>query len=141
MKKFKIYSSAVLAAMLLLNSVAVCQKVSKIDTIDWPKMEMHCLVAHMTKDGIFTCNFKGTYYPETIYDSTIRKWFIEVKNNDSVFYYRTDVERLYIWNGRPKNQEYGYEWKTGSGSVRIPDKYNGSDTLKIKEQIWKPKDW
>ena len=60
MKKFRIYSSAVLSAMLLLNAVAVGQKVSKVDTIDWSKMEMRCGVAHGTKDGWFDCDFKGT---------------------------------------------------------------------------------
>lgn len=68
-------------------------------------------------------------------------WFVEIKNGDSIFYYRNDVTRLYIWNGRPKNEIYGYEWKVGSGSITLPDKYNGSDTLRIKEQVWKPKDW
>ena len=128
--------------MLLLNAVVgYSQKVSKYDTVDFSKMEMRCGVAHWTNDGVFSCDFKGAYYPESLKDSTIRKWFIKVVNGDSLFYYRTDVVRLYIWNGRPKNQEYGYEWKTGGGSVTMPDKYNGSDTLKIKEQIWKPKDW
>lgn len=130
-----------IVAILLLNAVAVkCQVVSK-DTLYLSNVEWRCAVAHYTKEGVFTCNFKGTYYPEHIFDSTIRKWFVEIKNGDSVFYYRNDVTRLYIWNGRPKNEMYGYEWKMGGGSTTLPDKYNGSDTLRIKEQVWRPKDW
>jgi hypothetical protein len=125
--------------LVMLCSLKASSQTIKDTVFDFSKMDMRCGVAHITKDGVFSCDFKGTYYPEHLYDSTVRKWFIKVKDGDSLFYYRHDVERLYIWNGRPKNQEYGYEWETGGGSVAIPDKYNGSDTLRIMEQVWTSK--
>lgn len=109
-----------------------------LDSATYARIEWRCGVAHWTADGVFSCDFKGTYYPERIFDTTVKKWFIKIVNGDSLFYYKTDAVGLYIWNGRPKNQEYGYEWKTGGGSVTLPDKYNGSDTLRSKYQIWKP---
>jgi hypothetical protein len=128
-----------IASIFLLRVIASnCQAVSK-DIIDFSGVGWRCAVAHYSKDGIFTCNFNGAYYPETIFDSTIRKWFVEMKNGDSIFYYRNDLTKIYIWNGRPKNEMYGYEWKSGGGSITLPDKYNGSDTLRIKEQKWTPK--
>lgn len=123
MKKMKKHL-AVLVAAILFNTTAFCQ---------W-----HCAVAHITKDGVFTCDFNGTYYPEYIKDSSIKKWFIKVVNKDSLFYYRTYATKVYVWNGRPKNEAYGYEWKTKDGSVTMPDKYNGLDTIREKVQVWKP---
>jgi hypothetical protein len=96
--------------------------------------EIHCLVAHCTDDGVFGCDYKGTYYPSHIYDTAIKKWFIKMVNCDSLFYYRTDYERVYIWNGS------GYEWKwSDSGSSTIFYPYKGYDTLRIWEQVWRPK--
>lgn len=117
------------------------QIIKMYDTFDFSDMEMRCGVAHLNKNGVFVCDFKGTYYPSHIYDSTIRKWFIKVANGDSLFYYRNDFVRLYIWDGRSKYDNYGYVWDMGGGSsTTISDKYNGSDTLRINDQVWKPKD-
>lgn len=98
---------------------------------------MRCGVIHMNEKGAFDCDFNGHYYPIWINDTAKYKWFVRIKDGDSIFYYRKDVVRLYIWNGRPHNQIYGYVLDLGmGGSETRPDKYNGHDTLRIKEQVW-----
>jgi len=100
--------------------------------------DARCLVAHVDSSGIFTCDFRGTYYPATIFDSTITKWFIKCVGNDSLFYYRHFREEVYVWNGRSKNEMYGYVYDMGGASITIPDSYT-TDTLRIIRQEWKPK--
>ena len=138
MKSIRIYSLNVLVIVILFNTSA-CQKVLNKYKYDWSKIETRCAVAHFTKDGVFTCDFQGTYYPEIITDSTIKKWFIKVVNSDSLFYYKYDIVKTYIWDGRPKNQDYGYECKSRSMIEIIANKYTGNDTLRIKEQAWRQK--
>jgi hypothetical protein len=92
-----------------------------------------CLVAHITKDGVFTCDFKGVLYPESIYDTSIKKWFIKMKGIDSVFYYKTDTVEVYVWDGSFYTQK-GDGWSRGIGY-----EYNGKDTLKESRQLWRPK--
>ncbi len=110
----------------------------KIDSIDWSKMEMICGVAHYDADGNgFSCNYKGTLYPFYIRDSTINKWFVKTEGKDSIFYYKHNIEWVYIWNGRPKSELYGYECKKNGTTIGNP--YKGKDTLIIKDQAWMPK--
>lgn len=125
-------------SILLLASVsAKCQKVvPKYVNLD--SIEMRCGVIHGTKDGYFSCNFNGTYYPITIFDTTKTRWYIESVKGDSVFYYKSIVTDIYIWNGRPKNEMYGYELQSCGGCITLPDLYIG-DTLKTRRQEWSPK--
>lgn len=103
-------------------------------------MDWRCGVNHITNEGVFSCDFKGNYYPENIYDSTIRKWFIKIVENDSLFYYRHDVERLYVWRDKNKKGLYGYQYEYGCSGCgeTIPKRYDKSvgDTLRIMEQVW-----
>jgi hypothetical protein len=126
----------------ILVLLIICSLNAKAQTAD-TIMNMggiRCLVAHYTKDGIFTCNFKGTFYPDRIYDTSIKKWFIEKRGADSLFYFKTDTVDVYIWNGRPKNEIYGYESmemrKTGFG-MTAPWEYT-TDTISFKRQNWRP---
>ena len=100
-------------------------------------IRMTCAVAHGDgKGNVFVCDFNGTYYPAYIQDDKIKKWFIKMDGMDSLFYYRKDIDRIFIWNGRPKNELYGYECKEIGTTMGNP--YQG-DTLIIKDQIWTPR--
>lgn len=130
--------------IILLLSMIVCSTICKaqsiaVDTVRFSLEDIRCAVAHGTKDGWFDCDFKGTYYPYHIFDTSITKWFIKMKDGDSLFYYRHFYTEVYIWNGRPKNEEYGYFFGENGNGITIPDKYNGSDTLRIIKQVWEPK--
>lgn len=123
----------------MLCSLGVsAQQADTLRMINFPK-GMRCLVAHITPDGGFGCDFEGHYYPYRINDTTIYKWFVKMENGDSLFSYRTDSVYLYIWSGRPKNQEYGYQSEemhnTGYGET-IADRYT-TDTIRFKRQVWR----
>jgi hypothetical protein len=135
----------IFAYLLILSLSANAQKdtvVSKYFTpMPWDTTDngWRCGVAHWTKDGIFQCDFKDTYYPDQIFDTTVTKWFIHMYCGDSLFYYRHYETWLYVWNGRPKNEMFGYEHRfVGGGSITIPDKYMGKDTLIDRHEYWTP---
>ena len=116
-----------------LNSYA--QSKTKIDKV-WAT-GMRCLVAHTDNNGVFTCDFNGTYYPEHIRDTSITKWLVKNANGkDSVWYYRRIIDEVYVWD---KNKPYGYVMKTSRGSMTMYENYNGKDTLIFKRQVWQPK--
>lgn len=142
-KKKSIKDSTIIAEVVYpVLTERISEKVGFVilDSSIYDKYEWRCGVAHMNKDGGFSCDFKGTYYPFEIYDSTIRKWFIKIVNGDSLFYYRHDVEKLFVWRKKSKAGMYGYEHQDGyeGCGTTIGKPYDKSigDTLRIKEQVW-----
>ncbi len=117
--------------LLLLSPLFVLSQ-SKYNILEDTTIEFNCFVAHVNKNGVFHCNLKGTFYPDLIYDSTIRKWFIKIVNGDSLFYYRHDYIRTYVWK---EHWGYAYEPIEGIGLyLTMPHIYG--DTLIRKEQYW-----
>ena len=135
--KMSFLRQAAIAATLLLCAVAGKSQSFFRDTTVADD-GLRCGVAHITKDGVFSCDFRGTLYPERIYDTTVSKWFIKVWKDDSIFYYKTDTVYKYVWNGRPHNEMYGYQQRADGMGITLPDRWNGSDTMYVKEQLWRP---
>jgi len=124
----------IVLSAIVFSSVCYGQKKDTLPTInieDWSEYTT-CLADHGTKDGHFTCDFNGHYFPWHIYDSTITRWFVRVqKNGDSLFYYRhPDRENVYLWD---KNGNYVDNIENPSLWIGMP--YEG-DTLRTKEQVW-----